>query len=168
MVGWKFAFCSANVRGSVPLRRRTQRNRFILRRFMGPRRSFWSLIYRGCCVEFFSRKQEVPALSSAEAAEAEKISIVEAAKEMFSPGMLLQTMIQGIPLAPLGMPVQTTGGLGLVMFNDATAAISMGRIWMAFYERSGALNSESSTVNPCIVGENLHSCTLWRGDENPA
>ena len=61
------------------------------------------LIYRGCCVKFFSRKQEVPALSSA---EAESISIVETAKEMVSLGMLLQTMIQGIPLDPLGMPLQ--------------------------------------------------------------
>ena len=73
------------------------------------------LIYRGCCVKFFSRKQEVPALSSA---EAEIISIVETAKEMVSLGMLLQAMIQGIPLDPLGMPLQTTGEMGLTMFND--------------------------------------------------
>ena len=83
------------------------------------------LIYRGCCVKFFSRKQEVPALSSA---EGEIISIVETAKEMVSLGMLLQTMIQGIPLDPLGMPVQTTGEMGLPMFNDAKAAIGMGRM----------------------------------------
>ena len=83
------------------------------------------LIYRGCCVKFFSRKQEVPALSSA---EAEIISIVATAKEMVSLGMLLQTMIQGIPLDPLGMPLQTTGEMGLTMFNDAKAAISMGRM----------------------------------------
>ena len=83
------------------------------------------LVYRGCCVKFFSRKEEVPALSSA---EAEIISIVETAKEMVSIGMLLQTMIQGIPLDPLGMPLQTTGEMGLTMFNDAKAAISMGRM----------------------------------------
>ena len=83
------------------------------------------LVYRGCCVKFFSRKQEVPALSSA---EAEIISIVETAKEMVSLGMLLQTMIQGIPLDPLGMPLQTTGEMGLTMFNYAKAAISMGRM----------------------------------------
>ena len=83
------------------------------------------LIYRGCCVKFFSRKQEVPALSSA---EAEIISIVETAKEMVSLGMLLQTMIQGIPLDPLRMPLQTTGEMGLTMFNDAKAAVSMGRM----------------------------------------
>ena len=53
-------------------------------------------------MKFFSRKQEVPALSSA---EAEIISIVETAKEMVSLGMLLQTMIQGIALDPLGMPL---------------------------------------------------------------
>ena len=53
------------------------------------------IIYKGCCIKFFSRKQEVPALSSA---EAEIISIVETAKEMVSIGMLLQTVIQGIPL----------------------------------------------------------------------
>ena len=45
------------------------------------------LIYGGCCVQFFSRKQEVPALSSA---EAEIISIVDIAKEMVSLGMLLR------------------------------------------------------------------------------
>ena len=76
-------------------------------------------------MKFFSRKQEVPALSSA---EAEIISIVETAKEMVSLGMLLQTMIQGIALDPLGMPLQTTGEMGLRMFNDAKAAISMGKI----------------------------------------
>ena len=82
-------------------------------------------VYRGCCIKFFSRKQEVPALSSA---EAEIISIVDTAKEMVSLGMLLQTMIQGIPLDPLGMPLQTTGEMGLTMFNDAKAAISMGKM----------------------------------------
>ena len=77
-------------------------------------------------MKFFFRKQEVPALSSA---EAEIISIVETAKEMVSLGMLLQTMIQGTPLDyPLGMPLQTAGEMGLTMFNDAKAAISMGRM----------------------------------------
>ena len=83
------------------------------------------IIYKGCCIKFFSRKQEVPALSSA---EAEIISIVETAKEMVSIGMLLQTVIQGIPLDPLGMPQQTIGEMGLRMFNDAKAAISMGKM----------------------------------------
>ena len=72
-------------------------------------------MYRGCCIKFFSRKQEVPALSSA---EAEIISIVDTAKEMVSLGMLLQTMIQGIPLDPLGMPLQTTGEMGLTIQNE--------------------------------------------------
>ena len=72
-------------------------------------------------IKFFSRKQEVPALSSA---EAEIIAIVETAKEMVSLGMLLK----GIPLDPLGMPLRTTGEMGLTMFNDAKAAISMGRM----------------------------------------
>ena len=68
--------------------------------------------------KFFSRKQAVPALSSA---EAEIISIVDTAKEMVSLGMLLQTMIQGIALDPLGK-------MGLTMFNDAKAAVSMGKM----------------------------------------
>ena len=42
--------------------------------------------------------------------------------------MLLQTVIQGIPLDPLGMPQQTIGEMGLRMFNDAKAAISMGKM----------------------------------------
>ena len=37
-------------------------------------------------------------------------------------------MIQGIALDPLGMPLQTTGEMGLRMFNDAKAAISMGKM----------------------------------------
>ena len=36
------------------------------------------VIWQACCVKYFSRKQDVPALSSA---EAEVVSIVEAAKE---------------------------------------------------------------------------------------
>ena len=75
------------------------------------------------CEVLFSK-----ALSSA---EAEIISIVETAKEMVSLGMLLQTMIQGIALNPLGMPLQTTGEMGLRMFNDAKAAISMGKMGTA-------------------------------------
>jgi len=53
------------------------------------------ILDKGCCIKFFSRKQKVPALSST---EAEIISIIETAKEMVSIGMLLQTIIQGIPL----------------------------------------------------------------------
>ena len=37
-------------------------------------------------------------------------------------------MTQRIPLDPLGMPLQTTGEMDLVMFHDAKAAISMGRM----------------------------------------
>ena len=40
------------------------------------------LIYKGCCINFFSPKQEVPALSSAEAGNHR----VETAKEMVSLG----------------------------------------------------------------------------------
>ena len=91
------------------------------------------IIYKGCCIKFFSRKQEVPALSSA---EAEIISIVETAKEMVSIGMLLQTVIQGIPLDPLGMPQQTIGEMGLRMFNDAKAA-SVWERWTVCFVESG-------------------------------
>ena len=68
------------------------------------------VIWQACCVKYFSRKQDVPALSSA---EAEVVSIVEAAKEQVAIGMLIQTIQDGIPLDPLGMPLVTTGSLGL-------------------------------------------------------
>ena len=120
-------------------------------------------VYRGCCIKFFSRKQEVPALSSA---EAEIISIVDTAKEMVSLGMLLQTMIQGIPLDPLGMPLQTTGEMGLTMFNDAKAAISMGKM-------DGLLRPVRHLELRVKYCQHLYrrrqlSLTHWRGDENPA
>ena len=121
------------------------------------------IIYKGCCIKFFSRKQEVPALSSA---EAEIISIVETAKEMVSIGMLLQTVVQGIPLDPLGMPLQTTGDMGLNMFNDAKAAISMGKM-------DGLLRRVRHLELRVKYCQHLHktrklSITHWKGEENPA
>ena len=121
------------------------------------------IIYKGCCIKFFSRKQEVPALSSA---EAEIISIVETAKEMVSIGMLLQTVIQGIPLDPLGMPQQTTGEMGLRMFNDAKAAISMGKM-------DGLLRRVRHLELRVKYCQHLHktrklSLTHWKGEENPS
>ena len=121
------------------------------------------LVYRGCWVKFFSRKQEVPALSSA---EAEIISIVDTAKEMVSLGMLLQTMIQGIPLDPLGMPLQTTGEMGLTMFNDAKAAISMGKM-DGLLRRVRHLELRVKYCQHLYRRRQL-SLTHWRGDENPA
>ena len=99
------------------------------------------IIYKGCCIKFFSRKQEVPALSSA---EAEIISIVETAKEMVSIGMLLQT----------------------VMFNDAKAAISMGKM-------DGLLRRVRHLELRVKYCQHLHktrklSITHWKGEENPA
>ena len=120
-------------------------------------------VYRGCCIKFFSRKQEVPALSSA---EAEIISIVDTAKEMVSLGMLLQTMIQGIPLDPLGMPLQTTGEMGLTMFNDAKAAISMGKM-DGLLRRVRHLELRVKYCQHLYRRRHL-SLTHWRGDENPA
>ena len=120
-------------------------------------------VYRGCCIKFFSRKQEVPALSSA---EAEIISIVDTAKEMVSLGMLLQTMIQGIPLDPLGMPLQTTGEMGLTMFNDAKAAISMGKM-DGLLRRVRRLELRVKYCQHLYRRRQL-SLTHWRGDENPA
>ena len=121
------------------------------------------IIYKGCCIKFFSRKQEVPALSSA---EAEIISIVETAKEMVSIGMLLQTVVQGIPLDPLGMPQQTTGDMGLNMFNDAKAAISMGKM-------DGLLRRVRHLELRVKYCQHLHktrklSITHWKGEETPA
>ena len=121
------------------------------------------IIYKGCCIKFFSRKQEVPALSSA---EAEIISIVETAKEMVSIGMLLQTVVQGIPCDPLGMPQQTTGDMSLNMFNDAKAAISMGKM-------DGLLRRVRHLELRVKYVQHLHktrklSITHWKGEENPA
>ena len=121
------------------------------------------IIYKGCCIKFFSRKQEVPALSSA---EAEIISIVETAKEMVSIGMLLQTVIEGIPLDPLGMPKQTIGEMGLRMFNDAQAAISMGKM-------DGLLRRVRHLELRVKYCQHLHktrklSITHWKGEENPS
>ena len=83
------------------------------------------LLWEGYCLKFFSRRQEVPALSSA---EAEVISLCEAAKEMVSMGMLMETILKGIPLDALGMPLVTTGTWHLRMYNDARAALSIAQM----------------------------------------
>eukprot|EP00435_Cladocopium_sp_Y103_P013910 s5392_g3.t1 len=83
------------------------------------------LVYRGCCVKVFSRKQEVPALSSA---EAELSSLVENSKELIAVALLLQTINEGIELDELGTPLRTTGTYALILRNDAKAAISIAQM----------------------------------------
>ena len=85
---------------------------------------------------------------------------------MVSIGMLLQTVVQGIPLDPLGMPQQTTGDMGLNMFNDAKAAISMGKM-------DGLLRRVRHLELRVKYCQHLHktrklSITHWKGEENPA
>ena len=80
------------------------------------------LMFQGCCIKVFSRKQECPALSSAEAA---LCAMTENSKELVSLGMLLESILDGIPLTILGTPQCTTGTYHLVLRNDATAAISI-------------------------------------------
>ena len=111
------------------------------------------LVYRGCCVKFFSRKQEVPALSTA---EAEMISIVETAKEMVSIGMLLQTMIQGIPLDPLGMPCKPQVKWVLPCLTMQKLQVAWDA-WTVCYDVSVIWNSVLNTASICIVGENFQS-----------
>ena len=91
---------------------------------------------------------------------------MDTAKEMVSLGMLLQTMIQGIPLDPLGMPLQTTGEMGLTMFNDAKAAISMGKM-DGLLRRVRHLELRVKYCQHLYRRRQL-SLTHWRGDENPA
>ena len=79
-------------------------------------------MFEGCCIKVFSRKQECPALSSA---EAELCAMTENSKELVSLGMLLESILDGIPLTILGTPQCTTGTYQLVLRNDATAAISI-------------------------------------------
>ena len=55
-------------------------------------------MFQGCCIKVFSRKQECPALSSA---EAELCAMTENLKELVSLGMLLESILDGIPLTIL-------------------------------------------------------------------
>ena len=82
----------------------------------------WKKSWRGCCLKCFSRRQEVPALSSA---EAEAIAITEASKELVALGTLIETARDGIPLDEIGMPAKTTGSMKLHLYNDGKAAISI-------------------------------------------
>ena len=79
-------------------------------------------MFQGCCSKVSSRKQECPALSSA---EAELCAMTENSKELVSLAMLLESIIDGIPLTILGIPTCTTGTYQLVLRKDATAAISI-------------------------------------------
>ena len=92
--------------------------------------------------------------------------LLKPAKEMASIGMLLQTVIQGILLDPLGMPQQTIGEMGLRMFNDAKAAISMGKM-------DGLLRRVRHLELRVKYCQHLHktrklSITHWKGEENPS
>ena len=120
------------------------------------------ICWQGCCLKFFSRKQEVPALSSA---EAEVIAITEAAKEEVSLGMLIETIRDGIELDDLGMPKRTTGTMDLVLYNDAKAAISIGNM-------SGLLRRVRHLELRALYLQHLARKRLhlqhWSGSENPS
>ena len=59
------------------------------------------LMFQGCSIKVFSRKQERPALSSA---AAELCAMTENSKELVSLAMLLESIIDGISLTILGTP----------------------------------------------------------------
>ena len=49
-------------------------------------------MFEGCCIKVFSRKQECPALSSA---EVELCAMTENSKKLVSLGMLLESILDG-------------------------------------------------------------------------
>ena len=71
-----------------------------------------------------------------------------------------------IALDPLGMPLQTTGEMGLRMFNDAKAAISMGKM-DGLLRRVRHLELRVKYCQYLYRRRQL-SLTHWRGEENPA
>ena len=108
--------------GRIAKRRTAKRCWFLRRVLECGLRVGGVLMFEGCCIKVFSRKQECPALSSA---EAELCAMTENSKELVSLGMLLESILDGIPLTILGTPQCTTGTYQLVLRNDATAAISI-------------------------------------------
>eukprot|EP00435_Cladocopium_sp_Y103_P050247 s1348_g15.t1 len=113
----EIARCRYAITGEITTRR-TMRAHRILRCVMGCVMSGGVLMFRGCCVKVFSRKQEVPALSSA---EAELYSLVENSKELIAVALLLETILAGIELDALGTPLRFTGSYSLILRNDAQA-----------------------------------------------
>ena len=78
-------------------------------------------MFEGCCIKVFSRKQECPALSSAEA-------VVCDDRKLEGVGVVRHVVgihFGWIPLTILGTPQCTTGTYHLVLRSDATAAISI-------------------------------------------
>ena len=87
-------------------------------------------------------------------------------KKWFPLECCCRPVIQGIPLDPLGMPQQTIGEMGLRMFNDAKAAISMGKM-------DGLLRRVRHLELRVKYCQHLHktrklSITHWKGEENPS
>ncbi|CAK9073309.1 unnamed protein product [Durusdinium trenchii] len=78
--------------------------------------------WNGHCLKMWSRKQSVPALSSA---EAELASMVECLKELMHVGIVLQTLRQGIVYDAQGAPEKTTHDMKMVLHCDSTAANSI-------------------------------------------
>ena len=78
--------------------------------------------YQGITLKTFSRKQDVPALSSA---EAELAAMCEACKELLSIGCLLDTLQHGIPLDDLGGPITRHHPLKMELYTDSQSAQSI-------------------------------------------
>ena len=78
--------------------------------------------YQGITLKTFSRKQDVPVMSSA---EAELAAMVEACKEMLSIGCLLDTLKNRIPLDALGCPKTQHHSLKMELSQSAQSITAM-------------------------------------------
>ena len=118
--------------------------------------------YQGITLKTFSRKQDVPAMSSA---EAELTAMVEACKERLSIGCLLDTLKNGIPLDALGCP-KTHHSLKMELFTDSQSTQSITAMY-GFLHRVKHVELRFAFLQHLVQQKRLR-VHFVRGLDNPA
>ena len=98
---------------------------FVDSSWLDPSVSGCLVMWFGCLIRSFSRKQEVPALSSP---ESELMGLVEALKESMSVAILVESVLYGIPMAGSGQPANEFSSFAIELYTDNRSAQSIAQM----------------------------------------
>ena len=104
------------------------------------------VMWFGCLIRSFSRKQEVPALSSP---ESELMGLVEALKESMSVAILAESVLYGIPMASSGQPANEFSSFAIELYTDNRSAQSIAQM-VGLLRRVRHLQLRASFLQYCV------------------
>ena len=122
---------------------------FVDSSWLDPSVSGCLVMWFGCLIRSFSRKQEVPALSSP---ESELMGLVEALKESMSVAILAESVLYGIPKAGSDQPANEFSefsSFAIELYTDNRSAQSIAQM-VGFQRRVRHLQLRASFLQYCV------------------